>query len=63
MFYSAWAIVKWFVDPVTRENVQPMMYLEGVEELIDRKWIPQCMVSIRSGSSALQVLAFVYFLL
>ena len=44
LFYSIWAIAKWFVDPVTREKVQPMMYLSGVEQFIDRQYIPKCMV-------------------
>ena len=45
VFYSIWAIAKWFVDPVTREKVQPMMYLSGVEQFIDRQYIPKSMVS------------------
>ncbi len=44
VFYSIWAIAKWFVDPVTREKVQPMMYLSGVEQFIDRQYIPKAMV-------------------
>lgn len=44
VFYSIWAIVKWFMDPVTREKVQPMMYLSGVEQYIDRQYIPKSMV-------------------
>jgi len=43
LFYSIWAIAKWFVDPVTREKVQPMMYLSGVEQFIDRQYIPKSM--------------------
>jgi len=43
VFYSIWAIVKWFMDPVTREKVQPMMYLSGVEQYIDRQYIPKSM--------------------
>lgn len=44
LFYTAWALVKWFVDPVTREKVQPMMYLSGVEQFIERQYIPKAMV-------------------
>ncbi len=47
LFYSIWAIAKWFVDPVTREKVQPMMYLSGVEQFIDRQYIPKSMVRFR----------------
>ncbi len=47
LFYSIWAIAKWFVDPVTREKVQPMMYLSGVEQFIDRHFIPKSMVCMR----------------
>lgn len=48
VFYSIWGIVKWFVDPVTREKVQPMMFLSGVEQFIDRQHIPKSMVSCAS---------------
>mmetsp|Transcript_9398 Transcript_9398/g.15466 ORF Transcript_9398/g.15466 Transcript_9398/m.15466 type:complete len:302 (-) Transcript_9398:643-1548(-) len=43
LFYSVWNIAKWFLDPVTRNKVHPMMYLSGVEQYIDRKWIPKAM--------------------
>jgi hypothetical protein len=46
LFYTIWAIAKWFVDPVTRDKVQMMMYLSGVEQYIDRQYIPKSMVSL-----------------
>jgi hypothetical protein len=44
LFYTLWSIGKWFLDPVTREKCQPMMYLSGVEQFIDREHIPVSMV-------------------
>lgn len=43
VLYTVWAVVKWFMDPVTREKVQPMMMLSGVEQFIDRQYIPKNM--------------------
>jgi len=43
VLYTVWAVVKWFMDPVTREKVQPMMMLSGVEQYIDRQYIPKSM--------------------
>jgi len=43
LLYTVWAVVKWFMDPVTREKVQPMMMLSGVEQYIDRQHIPKAM--------------------
>jgi hypothetical protein len=40
--------VKWFIDPVTAAKVQPMMYQSGVEEFIDRMYIPKSMVRMDS---------------
>jgi hypothetical protein len=40
LFYTLWNIGKWFIDPVTREKVKPMLQFRGVEEFIDRKYIP-----------------------
>ena len=35
LFYGLWNIVKWFLDPVTANKVQPHGYLSGVQEFID----------------------------
>jgi hypothetical protein len=43
IFYTIWNIAKWFLDPVTRDKVQPMLYFYGVEQFIDRKYIPRGM--------------------
>lgn len=43
LFYTVWAIIKWFLDPVTREKVQPMLYFYGVEQYIDKQYIPKSM--------------------
>lgn len=43
VFYTLWNIGKWFLDPVTREKVQPMLYFYGVEQFIDRRYIPRGM--------------------
>jgi hypothetical protein len=43
LFYTLWNIGKWFLDPVTRDKVKPIMYLEGVEEYVDRRYIPKNM--------------------
>eukprot|EP00349_Pseudokeronopsis_sp_Brazil_P006057 CAMPEP_0202966760 /NCGR_PEP_ID=MMETSP1396-20130829/11317_1 /ASSEMBLY_ACC=CAM_ASM_000872 /TAXON_ID= /ORGANISM="Pseudokeronopsis sp., Strain Brazil" /LENGTH=260 /DNA_ID=CAMNT_0049690993 /DNA_START=17 /DNA_END=799 /DNA_ORIENTATION=+ len=43
VFYTLWNIGKWFLDPVTREKVQPMLYFYGVEQFIDKKFIPRAM--------------------
>lgn len=45
VFWSLWSIVKWFVDPVTRDKVCPVMYLAGVQEFVDDDNIPSLMVS------------------
>lgn len=45
VFWSLWNIVKWFVSPVTRDKVYPVMHLSGVQEFIDDENIPASMVS------------------
>jgi len=40
VFYGIWNIVKWFLDPVTQEKVQPVLALSGVQQYIDNKYIP-----------------------
>lgn len=46
VFWSIWNIVKWFMDPVTREKVAPVMYLSGVQEFVDDDNIPDTMVRL-----------------
>jgi len=43
VFWSIWNIVKWFLDPVTREKVAPCMYFYGVQEHIADEYIPAIM--------------------
>jgi hypothetical protein len=40
IFYSAWSVVKWFLDPVTRAKVSPCMRFSGVTYYIDPVFIP-----------------------
>lgn len=40
IFYGIWQVVQLFMDPVSRQKVKPVMYLSGVTEYIDRKYIP-----------------------
>jgi Na+/H+-translocating membrane pyrophosphatase len=66
VLYTVWAVVKWFMDPVTREKVQPMMLLSGVEQYIDRQYIPKSMVSgntVLLWLAGLPVLCWVTFFL
>ena len=44
LFYGGWSVAKWFLDKNTQEKVQPMLYLTGVQSLIDDKYIPDYMV-------------------
>jgi hypothetical protein len=44
LFWSIWNVVKWFMDPVTREKIAPVYYLSGVQEYIDDDNIPAVMV-------------------
>eukprot|EP01038_Epipyxis_sp_PR26KG_P016485 gene16485-22499_t len=39
-FYGFWNIVKLFVDPITREKMVPTVSTAGIEEYIDKKFIP-----------------------
>jgi hypothetical protein len=41
LFYTLWNIGKWFLDPVTRNKVKPMMQFRGVEEFVDKSQIPR----------------------
>lgn len=43
IFWSLWNIIKWFIDPVTRDKVCPVVYLAGVQEFIDDDNIPVSM--------------------
>lgn len=43
IFWSLWNVVKWFLDPVTRDKVTPVMYFSGVQEYIDDEYIPVSM--------------------
>lgn len=44
IFYTGWAIAKFFIDANTQEKVKPMMKLEGVKQFIDVNLIPRHMV-------------------
>ena len=43
VFYGIWQVVQIFLDPVTRAKVKPVMYLAGVQEFIEDKYIPKDM--------------------
>lgn len=45
VFWSLWNIVKWFVDPNTRNKVAAVVYLAGVQEFVDDEHIPSRIVS------------------
>jgi hypothetical protein len=45
IFWSIWSVVKWFLDPITREKVCPAVYLSDVQQYIDDEYIPTTMVS------------------
>lgn len=40
VFYGIWNIVKYFLDPVTQQKVQPVLTLAGVQQHIDDEYIP-----------------------
>lgn len=44
VFWSLWNIVKWFIDPNTRNKVAAVVYLAGVQEFVDDDNIPGHMV-------------------
>jgi hypothetical protein len=44
LFWSLWNVLKWFLDPVTRGKVCPVMYFSGVQQYIDDEYIPVSMV-------------------
>jgi hypothetical protein len=44
LYWTIWNVAKWFLDPVTRNKVHPVMTFGGVEEFIERKYIPKTMV-------------------
>jgi hypothetical protein len=44
IFWAIWNVGKWFLDPVTRNKVKAVVTFAGVEEFVDRKWIPKSMV-------------------
>lgn len=46
LFYTIWNVGKWFLDPVTRDKVQPMLQLSGVQQFVDDEHIPASMVGI-----------------
>jgi hypothetical protein len=43
LFWTLWNIVKFFLDPVTRNKVRPCMYFSGVQEVIADEHIPASM--------------------
>jgi len=43
IFWSLWNVVKWFLDPVTRQKVSPCVYFYGVQEFIPDESIPVAM--------------------
>jgi len=43
VFWSIWNIIKWFLDPVTRQKVLPCVYFYGVQEHIADEHIPVIM--------------------
>eukprot|EP01031_Cornospumella_fuschlensis_P043466 gene43466-53142_t len=44
LFFTAlWNVGKWFLDPVTRDKVQPMLMFHGVQQFVDDKYIPKSM--------------------
>lgn len=46
LFYTIWNVGKWFLDPVTRDKVQPMLAFSGVQQFIDDEHIPASMVRL-----------------
>lgn len=47
LFVALWNVLKWFIDPVTRDKVQPIYYYYGVQQFIEDEYIPQSMVKIK----------------
>jgi len=43
VYYAIWNVFRWFLDPVTANKVQPMMYFSGVQQFIEDKYIPKAM--------------------
>jgi hypothetical protein len=43
IFYTFWNLIKWFLDPVTQQKVQPVLTLAGVTEFIDPQYVPKHM--------------------
>mmetsp|Transcript_11222 Transcript_11222/g.10836 ORF Transcript_11222/g.10836 Transcript_11222/m.10836 type:complete len:301 (+) Transcript_11222:75-977(+) len=43
LFYTGWAIAKFFIDKNTQDKVQPMLKFEGVKQFIDVDLIPRNM--------------------
>ncbi len=40
VFYGMWNVVQWFLDPVTRQKVCPVMTQAGVLQYIDPSYVP-----------------------
>jgi len=40
IFYTVFNIVKWFMDPVTRDKVTPVLYRSGLQDFIDPEVLP-----------------------
>jgi len=43
MFYGLYAIACLFLDPLTQAKIKPMLYFEGVQELVADEYIPATM--------------------
>jgi hypothetical protein len=43
MFYGLYAIACLFLDPLTQAKIKPMLYFEGVQELVADEYIPKTM--------------------
>jgi hypothetical protein len=46
VFHALFSIAKWFVDPVTRNKVRPMLFQSAVHELIDKQHLPVTLVML-----------------
>lgn len=44
IFHALFSVVKWFLDPVTRNKVRPMLFQSGLHELIDKQHLPVTLV-------------------
>lgn len=39
VFYAVYNIIKWFLDPNTRDKVRPILYQVGLEDFVNREFI------------------------